>query len=386
MSGWYFEGSNFVVMDLRAVIAGYNNENYPYGWRGTAGGKVDEVDPAFAVLHQTYGSIRDGEKGPVSTAAFCTRNPKFKCNNPKCGHKWEGSAKYPSTRCPKCNTNGRNLAVGRGFPNMPYHVFMNYRPKRNEKGKWIVYYCVDFGVRTWQASGGNAGFAVAMQGRMRSRHNPQFRPTPGTDGEPSAAQQAILLPLWREFIVPQFGWGPEQLKGHFLFGKKACPGDHGESFVLSVRAGEAPVPFDAIDPAPSEMFDTWQERQAALVAMGYDLGPYGPRKNGVDNDPGNLTRLAIEAFQADAGIDDHGEWDVATEEAMLDAFADNEMTYGHVQEQITGEAPLPAEKPAVKAEPVPAVTEVAPPQEEDVGAAETQPKPRRRKKRKAPTS
>jgi uncharacterized protein YgiM (DUF1202 family) len=44
------------------------------------------------------------------------------------------------------------------------------------------------------------------------------------------------------------------------------------------------------------------ELQGLLKALGHDLGAYGPGKDGIDGDYGNMTRAAVRAFEGAAGI------------------------------------------------------------------------------------
>jgi hypothetical protein len=233
---------------------------------------------------------------------------------------------------------------------MCYHVFVPYHMKMSN-GKPIVYYCVDFNETTWQAgAGGNAGFGVGFQGMFRSRHIKRFRPFPGTNGNPSDLQRQVCIALFREWFQPLFRFEREQLTGHWQWGKAACPGDWIENAILEFRSGESLADTGEEDPG-SEWFDTWAERQAALFDLGYNLGEYGPQKNGVDGYPGDMTRMAIELFQEDVGIEVTGLWDDVTEDAMMAAFKDNGLNYDNVAQHLPDDAKrseAPAEKPAEK--------------------------------------
>jgi hypothetical protein len=375
---WLFEGSCFVIKDLRKVFDKIVSSGFPYNWRGKGGGvsphhfgpKVIE----YVVYHQTYGSISPGEEGPKRTATFLTADPKFQCK--ECGHKWTGSPKYPSTKCPKCVGQGKNLGYGRGFPKMSYHVFAPFRPQLNENNKPILYYCVDFNERTWHSGKANKhGIAVGFQGRFDHPTLKYFRPTKGTDGQPSEVQKSIALPLWHEWIYPLLQKTQPKLMGHWEWGKAACPGGWLQSSILLTR-GEKPLKgyedLSATPPEPvwtsSELFDTHEERQAALVLLGYDLGPYGPHKNGVDGDWGEASRTALHAFEEELGLPpgdgDDGNWDEATEIAMTRVFKDNDLGADHLKAIMKGEWPLP-ERPALVLAGAPEIvdTPAAPPSE-----------------------
>jgi hypothetical protein len=385
MSTWFFEGSCFVVKDLRAEFDKIISPGFPHGWRGK-GNNPWEPGPREiygAVYHQTYGSISPGEEGPLRTARFEVANPWFKC--PKCSHVWEGTTAYPYTGCPKCGTIGKNTGRGRGFPKMSYQAFVPFRPRMSGP-KPIVYYCVDFMERVWHGGNANAHYiGIGFQGMFKSRHIKRFRGHKGTDGQPSDLQKPIIAAMWHEWIKPLYGLTDDQLKGHYDFGKKPCPGDYIENEIRLIQGKDAlPGYRTSSDPPPdydqsSEWFDTWHERQAALYEMGYDLGDYGPKKNGVDGDPGDATRAALEGFQGDAGIEVTGFWDDETEKAMQDALEDNGLKYDdyakHLPDDERRSAP-PAEKRPAKAE---TFEEAADPPEEP---PKTSPKAAKKKKRK----
>ena len=56
--------------------------------------------------------------------------------------------------------------------------------------------------------------------------------------------------------------------------------------------------------------------QKALASLGYDLGSYG-----ADGDFGSATEKAVKAFQAKAGLDQSGQYDAKTHEALAAALA-----------------------------------------------------------------
>ena len=68
--------------------------------------------------------------------------------------------------------------------------------------------------------------------------------------------------------------------------------------------------------------DDVSELQAALVKLGYDLGTYGPRKDGVDGDCGSKTVQAIEDFQGSHGLEVDGQYGKKTHAAMQEALKD----------------------------------------------------------------
>jgi hypothetical protein len=365
---WFFEGSCFVVKDLRDTFNKIVSSGYPYDWRGRAGGaaphSLGPKEIKHVIYHQTYGSIQPGEKGPLRTAQFLTADPQFKCK--KCGHGWKGSPDYPSSRCPKCAGEGQNTGVGRGFPKMSYHVFVPFQPQRNEAEKFIIYYCVDFQERTWHSKEGNKnGVGVAFQGRFNHPSLSLFRPTEGTDGQPSAAQQQICMPLWYEWLFPLMQKTRPQLMGHWQWGKAACPGGWIQSRILEAHGQYPALSGYELGVTPpsaytkSELFDTIKERQAALVLLGYDLGPYGPHKNGVDGQWGESCRAALHSFEVDVSLREDGNWDAETEQAMINVFKANDLGADHLKAVMKGEWPL-AERPTLAMPRVPPLPRLAP--------------------------
>ena len=71
--------------------------------------------------------------------------------------------------------------------------------------------------------------------------------------------------------------------------------------------------------------------QASLVVIGYDLGTYGPNKNGVDGYMGPATERAIEEFQSAAGLNPTGKMDEQTMIA-LELAVDAGLTKTNIKE------------------------------------------------------
>jgi hypothetical protein len=306
-----FEGSNFVIYDITDLLP--KHPNYPHGtsavkpngkraipahWSyGNRGQKVVE-----AFVHQTAGSYQKGYKGVFNTASFITRDPSYTVT------KTDDDGK-PT----KWKWNGD----GRGWPAMCYSYFFCYEPERTPDGKLIIFRCIPDDHKSWHTPSHNGkAIAFGFQGYFKSRHMGRFRPRRGdhTNGKPSQEQQDMLVASWEEYFKPTFGFTNDDVFGHFEAGKLACPGDELESWVLNTRDSlpdaiptkvfEAPFNF----PGSIEL-DSWERRQAALVVLGYDLGAYGPKKNGVDGDPGYKTRSAIEGLEESVGLPNDGVWD-----------------------------------------------------------------------------
>lgn len=61
-----------------------------------------------------------------------------------------------------------------------------------------------------------------------------------------------------------------------------------------------------------------KELQLMLIKLGYDLGDYGPEKNGADGDFGKKTEKAVRNVQADAGLPVTGVYDTRTHKALIE--------------------------------------------------------------------
>jgi len=104
--------------------------------------------------------------------------------------------------------------------------------------------------------------------------------------EPTLAQMNSLLELIN-YLCVNLGLGYDQVLGHYDVGKPACPGYTITSII------------EALNRDPSRTSDNWsiKDWQYALVRLGYDLGAYGPRKDGVDGDWGTASKVALVKYQ-----------------------------------------------------------------------------------------
>lgn len=75
--------------------------------------------------------------------------------------------------------------------------------------------------------------------------------------------------------------------GHQHFGKENCPGSVVSGWIDAAREAGLKLPSSDTE---------WQQM---LADLGYDLGRFGPLKNGVDGKWGNLSKMGLLAFQAD---------------------------------------------------------------------------------------
>ena len=54
--------------------------------------------------------------------------------------------------------------------------------------------------------------------------------------------------------------------------------------------------------------DTWSDAkwQSALVMLGYDIGSFGPNKDGIDGEWGNSSKAGLVRFQSDNSLPTSG--------------------------------------------------------------------------------
>jgi peptidoglycan hydrolase-like protein with peptidoglycan-binding domain len=296
-----FEGQNCILYDVwpdlprhprypfaTTVVKPDGTPAIPATWRYS---HRDQVLRKLFV-HQTAGGYTPGYAGCYRTAAFITRDPSYKPDGA-----WRGD--------------------GRGWPAMCYSYYIPFAPERSPHGKPIIFQCVPIEVESWHTAGHNhEAVAVGLQGYFRSRHIRNFRPHPGYDGEPSEIQLAVLEAFWEEYAKPTLELTDADVYGHFEAKrpKLTCPGNTLEHWILSKREAQllpaAPFTPPQLIPESKQIpLSTWHMRQAALVYLGFDLGEYGPLRNGVDGYPGYRTRAAIEGFEQLVGLSADGVWD-----------------------------------------------------------------------------
>ena len=142
----------------------------------------------------------------------------------------------------------------------------------------------------------NAEFmSVMFEGFFKGAHV-----TDPSAGQPNSLQMLSGLVLWH-ISREVWCWNDDDLYGHYLFGKPACPGNALETIIEAVR-------FNAKKPA----FDlsTVTGRQEALNALGYSPGP-------VDGSWGPASRGALLRFQSDHKLDADGIWGTKTQAAVI---------------------------------------------------------------------
>ena len=67
-----------------------------------------------------------------------------------------------------------------------------------------------------------------------------------------------------------------------------------------------------------------------LIALGYDLGNFGPDGDGADGDWGRISDDAFNQFQQDHGQVDNGFWTTFTCWAVYDAMRDRGLDFEQV--------------------------------------------------------
>ena len=300
-----YDGCDFRVVNIEPLLP--KHPNFPKGshdvekpWNGDPAVrgsyykiKDREIDTLY--VHQTAGSVTVGGFNAVhKTARFAFTAPGWKSRNGR--WVWDG--------------------LGRGWPGIGYTYYLPYRPA-SFKGKWIIYQCWDHDWVTWHSGDNKRSIAIVCQGYFKSRHMRSFKPKKGCpSGEPSMAQMEALRGFVFDYAIDKLRIDPDHIRGHCESSrpKKACPGDALEEFVRGVSQGSAYPELPGAGPAVPIyanhlLLQSWKERQAALVALGHFIGTTGKKGNGVDGDPGDLTRMAIEMVEESAGFQVDGYWD-----------------------------------------------------------------------------
>ena len=152
--------------------------------------------------------------------------------------------------------------------------------------------------------------AIVLGGSFDSKWNK-------TGQEPTGEQVLALLSLWGHLVGHSRvqGWPPElfnalghlrmaDLWTHADFGKIACPGRTITDLLVALRTHR-------------EVARSTEDWQRALVAAGYDLGKWGPKRDGVDGDWGSTSRDAIISFQRSAGLEPSGHRDDITADELF---------------------------------------------------------------------
>lgn len=122
-------------------------------------------------------------------------------------------------------------------------------------------------------------------------------------GEPNHVQMLSGLILWH-ICKEAWAWKADDLYGHYLFGKAACPGNTLERIIEAVRINVEEQAFD---------LGTVKGRQAALNFLGYEAGT-------ADGVWGPASKGALIRFQLDSGVAPDGIWGTQTKLALTKAL------------------------------------------------------------------
>jgi peptidoglycan hydrolase-like protein with peptidoglycan-binding domain len=258
------------------------------------------------VLHSMAGPFRHGIKAVTGLSSFHTLPPKWKRDA-------VGQIEYVKGKPVKAGG-------GRGWPGPGYGFVVSYWPDL-EDGRYVVYRLWDDEWVTWATGGHNEDtISVACAGMHETRWMPQWSAKNARD--PERMQFMAVQSLVLDYLLPRYNLGPSDIRGHFDFGKVTCPGDVLEAWIRTMR-GEAVGWLEperrlweeqTIDLSPPPVkpdrrpLDTWEDRQKALLCLGYDLG-----KLGADGRFGFRTRSAVEALQEREGLVVDGVWGPLTE-------------------------------------------------------------------------
>lgn len=275
------------------------NANYPFNWRRSSGYRKSDGRRIRAIyVHQTAGPSRDGLEAVTKLADWITRAPKFK----------RDSGGNVVTRKVRGKDRPIRIGGGRGFPAVPYTYVIPTRPAMQD-GRFVVYRCNDDGLITWHTKGHNDdAVGVAFCGNFASRHAPNAT-TRNLDDTAYDAGTSFIL----DYLLPRYALGADALRGHFDAGKAACPGDQLEAWVREQRGEHVDWHLPA-GPSDDRPLRTWEERQGALVALGFDVGV-------IDGIWGFDTRSGLESFQEAAGIVVDGVWGPTSELHLRAALA-----------------------------------------------------------------
>jgi hypothetical protein len=186
-----------------------------------------------------------------------------------------------------------HIAPGHGCPGICYVLFVDT--------DGTVYQVNDFEAVTWSQGGTGTPPPLPMTKANTSYLAVVFRgdfdgeghkAKSGT-GRPTDAQLETARRLWA-WLRQELGLPEDCLFGHHDFGKPACPGTALKDLIDEVCSEG----LDVKGHLPRSLED-WQR---GLVALGYDLGKWGPKGDGVDGAWGADSQTALEAFQVDEGL------------------------------------------------------------------------------------
>ena len=197
----------------------------------------------------------------------------------------------------------------------------------------VIWWAWDLDQQTWSQGGGtvpdangdgklnkadglgaaNAGYlAIVLGGSFESRWNhtgqqPTFLQLHALQtliGHLTGACESEILP--DDLLGAVDHLSPGDAWPHSAFGKAACPGALTEDQIKIWHTSEGAK-------------KSWTDRdwQQALSDLGYPLGLWGPKGDGVDGSWGGSSKAALVAFQRDQGLPQTGDRDKRTESALF---------------------------------------------------------------------
>lgn len=270
-----------------------------------------KIKAVFA--HHAAGGVLEGQRAPIRIADYHTAEPKY-------AHDSGGNLIYRTVHGKR---KPKTIGGGKGWPGIAYTFVVPTIPEiRN--GKYVVYRCHDDSVWSyhtgpdWNRKAVGVCFAGWFQSRWAQHDEDKYE-------EPTAQAFEAGTDLILSYLLPRYGLSVADVRGHFDAGKPTCPGDYIEQWVRHVRGETFPDPRDefvigksakSAKPDKRSLKNT-KEKQAALIELGYDLGP-----SGADGVAGFRTRAAIEAFQSNNGLVPDGVWGPRTEAAVRKELAE----------------------------------------------------------------
>lgn len=134
----------------------------------------------------------------------------------------------------------------------------------------------------------------------------------------------MIAETWRLFRLAQQQFPGIKLLWHASAQQRckcgsptACPGPNNLGWLLAGPPDEQGTLIDLeIGQAVVRGY------QRILVEMGFDLGNFGPDRDGVDGDWGKVSRDAMKQFQRQLGVEATGEWNSETDIAYTGLQAD----------------------------------------------------------------
>lgn len=274
--------------------------NFPRGHETVHGAYATVSRTPLAVLcHHSAGRPREGLDAVDALAKFSIADPKYKVG--------ENGAVV-------LNKRGKPLWVGggKGFPGLPYTFVVPGIPTVRD-GRVTVYRVWDDQWWTWHTSRAvnKIGVSVCVSGWYASRHDAL---APNARERPDPLVMLSLERLVLKYLLPRYGLTPDDLYGHFDFGKPACPGDFIEDWIRRSRGEPGILAPSGDGKVDQRELRTVRQIQEALVVLGFDPGP-------VDGIWGPLTANGLRAFQSSATITADGVWGPNSERALRSALA-----------------------------------------------------------------